>query len=53
MLGYCFNEFKMEENNKRCVLPYKLIGDVAYPMRPWLYYPFKGENDGLSRPKIH
>ena len=20
--------------------PYKLVGDVAYPMRPWMYYPF-------------
>jgi hypothetical protein len=28
-------------------LPYKLIGDVAYPMQLWLYSPFKGEKYGL------
>ena len=22
--------------------PYKLIGDAAYPVRPWMYCPFKG-----------
>ena len=32
---------------KLACLPYKLIGDVAYPMRPWFYSPFKGEKDGL------
>lgn len=34
-------------------LPYKLIGDAAYPMRPWFYSPFKGEKEGLSRSKSH
>ena len=29
-------------------LPYKLIGDAAYSMRPWFYSPFKGENVGLQ-----
>ena len=28
--------------------PYKLIGDVAYPVRPWMYCPFKGGNTTLS-----
>lgn len=30
-------------------MPYKLIGDAAYPVRPWMYCPFKGQKDGLSR----
>ena len=35
------------------LLPYKLMGDGAYPMRPWFYSPFKGEKDGLPRAKAH
>jgi hypothetical protein len=35
------------------LIPYKLIGDAAYPMRPWFYSPFKGEKEGLSRAKAH
>lgn len=35
------------------LLPYKLIGDAAYPMRPWFYSPFKGEKEGLPRAKAH
>ena len=38
-------------NNK--FLPYKLIGDAAYPMRPWFFSPFKGVQEGLSREKAH
>jgi hypothetical protein len=34
-------------------LLYKLIGDVAYPIQPWFYSPFKGEKDGLPRYKAH
>jgi len=34
-------------------LPYKLIGDAAYPMRPWFYSPFKGEKEGLSKSKAY
>lgn len=34
-------------------LPYKLIGDAAYPVRPWMYCPFKGCNDGLESYKAH
>jgi hypothetical protein len=34
-------------------LPYKLIGNVTYPMRPWFYFPFKGEKYGLSRYNSH
>ena len=29
--------------------PYKLIGDAAYPVRPWMYYPFKGGKTELSQ----
>ena len=28
--------------------PYKLIGDAAYPVRPWMYCPFKGGKAALS-----
>jgi hypothetical protein len=35
------------------LLPYKLIGDVAYLMRPWFYSPFKGKMEGLPRIKCH
>ena len=38
-------------NNK--FLPYKLIEDVAYPMRHWFFSPFKGVQEGLSREKAH
>jgi hypothetical protein len=34
-------------------LPYKLIGDVAYLVRPWMYCPFKGSSDGLEPYKAH
>jgi hypothetical protein len=30
-----------------------LIADVAYPIQPWFYSPFKGEKDGLPRYKAH
>jgi hypothetical protein len=33
--------------------PYKLIGDVVYPMQPWFYYLFEGEKDGLPIYKTH
>jgi hypothetical protein len=33
--------------------PYKLIGDAAYPVRPWMYCPFKGTSDGLELYKAH
>ena len=36
---------------KGAFLPFKFIGDAAYPMRPWFYSPFIGEKDGLSREK--
>jgi len=34
-------------------LPYKLIRDATYPMRPWFYSPFKGEKKGLPRAKTY
>ncbi len=37
---------------KVAFLPYKLIGDATYSMRPWFYYSsFKGEKEGLPRTK--
>jgi hypothetical protein len=35
------------------LLPYKLIGDAAYPMKLWFYSPFKGEKERLPRAKCH
>lgn len=35
------------------LLPYKHVGDIVYPMRPWYDSPFKCEKYGLSRVKLH
>ena len=37
---------------KGAFLPFKFIGDPAYPMRLWFYSPFKRKKDELSREKI-
>ena len=33
--------------------PYCLVGDAAYPCRPWMFALFEGHNDGLSREEYH
>ena len=38
---------------KGAFLPFKFIGHVAYPMRPWFYSSFKGKKDGLPRKKAY
>jgi hypothetical protein len=54
MIGLFFQKTKLgNQMMKDKFLPYSLIGDVAYPMRPWSYSPFKGEKDGLPRYKTY
>jgi hypothetical protein len=38
---------------KNKYLPYKLINDATYPMKPKFFTPFKGIKDGLSHKKNH
>ena len=33
--------------------PYTLVGDAAYPCRPWMLAYFKGHKDGLTREEYH
>ena len=33
--------------------PYTLVGDAAYPCKPWMLAPFKGHKDGLSREEYY
>ncbi len=35
------------------LLLHKLIRNIAYPMQPWFYSPFKGEKDGLPKYKAN
>jgi len=35
------------------LLPYKVIGDIAYLMKLSFYFPFKDEKDELLRIKVH
>ena len=56
MIGHYSKNLKSGEKTKKnsmniALLPYKIIGDAAYPMRPWFYSPFKRENACLSREK--
>jgi hypothetical protein len=56
-VGRCHNWTLFQNSNigkkvmKGELIPYKLIGDVAYPMRPWFYSPFKGEKEGFVKGK--
>ena len=34
-------------------IPYKLIGDVVYPIRPWFFIPFKRIKYGLLLENNH
>jgi hypothetical protein len=58
-VGRCHNWtlFQNIEIGKKVIsgafLPYKLIGDAAYPMRPWFYSPFKEKKEGMSKAKAH
>jgi hypothetical protein len=49
-----FQKSKIRKKTMRCwFLSFKSIGDATYPMRPWFYSHFKGENYGLPRRKAH
>ena len=37
----------------RRLSPFALIGDAAYPPRPWMLSPYKGHKDGLSHEQSH
>ena len=41
----------MDEAGK--LAPYALVGDAAYPCRPWMLAPYKGHKNGLSREEYH
>lgn len=49
---YTIFVFQVTKIERACIKgrfqPYKLVVDVAYPMRPWMYYPFKGGKTTLS-----
>ena len=49
-LGFVSNQ---KANYKGEFLSYKWIGDCAYPMRLWIYSPFKGCAEGLEGYKIN
>jgi hypothetical protein len=44
--------FQLTKVGRDCIkekfLPYKLIGDCTYPVRSWIYNPFKGCAEGLE-----
>jgi hypothetical protein len=48
-----FQFFIKQLCDERQVLPYKLIRDATYPIRPWLYSPFKAEKYELPKHKTH
>jgi hypothetical protein len=58
----CYHDWTLSQKSNvnigkkvmECVfLPYKLVEDVAYSMRSWLYSPFKGAKNGLPRAKAY
>ena len=44
--------FQLIKVGRECIksklLPHKMIRDYAYPVRPWIYSPFKGCGEGLE-----
>jgi hypothetical protein len=54
MIGLCSKILILgKKMMKGELLPYKRMGNVAYSMKPWFYFFFKGKKDGLSRAKAH
>ena len=47
------NLWAMSDIGKFCedgrLSPYALVGDAAYPCRPWMLAPYKGHKDGLTK----
>ena len=52
-----YNLFCKSHIGKYCLseklLPYALLGDVAYQPRPWMFTPYLGSKDGFTREQEH
>jgi len=51
LIGFFFHKTYLKNHVMDNFLPYKLIGNAAYPMWPWLCSPFKGKKYGLQKYK--